>query len=250
MSDKQPSLSERLRAWTPSVVHEPFGLLHNAADEIDRQAAYAEQQSRELTKLHNELKALKAQEPVAWIRWEWSRTGSKSLVFEKPSELSLSEEARGVVYEPLVASPVIPAPAQAAHSETAWLIEWWGNPTHYWDGSLTLASPRHLGDHQVELGITKDPSSAARFSSKALADAALDSMIKARKRFDVVRMFNRDHYRVTEHMWPAPAQKEPGLTVGSIWAAWHDAGVDISGGNWARFAGMLPLVEAQKEASK
>lgn len=40
-------------------------------------------------------------EPVAWVRWEWNRTGAKSLVFEKPDQLSLSEEARGVVYDPL-----------------------------------------------------------------------------------------------------------------------------------------------------
>lgn len=44
-------------------------------------------------------------EPVAWVRWEWNRTGSKSLVFEKPAQLSLSEEARGVVYDPLYAPP-------------------------------------------------------------------------------------------------------------------------------------------------
>ena len=25
-----------------------------------------------------------------------------------------------------------------------------------------------------------------------------------------------------------------------IYAAWHGAGVDIAGGNWARFVGMLP----------
>lgn len=43
--------------------------------------------------------------PVAWIRWEWNRTGSKSLVFDRPAKLSLSEEARGVVYDPLYAAP-------------------------------------------------------------------------------------------------------------------------------------------------
>jgi hypothetical protein len=51
-------------------------------------------------------------EPVAWIRWEWNRTGGKSLEFFKPDELSLSDEARGVVYDPLYAAPsVSPAPA-------------------------------------------------------------------------------------------------------------------------------------------
>ncbi len=39
--------------------------------------------------------------PAAWVRWEWNRSGAKSLVFEKPDQLSLSEEARGVVYDPL-----------------------------------------------------------------------------------------------------------------------------------------------------
>ena len=44
-------------------------------------------------------------QPVAWLKWEWNRTGQKSLVFERPAELSLSEQARGVVYDPLYASP-------------------------------------------------------------------------------------------------------------------------------------------------
>lgn len=36
---------------------------------------------------------------------------------------------------------------------------------------------------------------------------------------------------------------EPAFTapmVEAIYAAWHGAGVDIAGGNWARFVGMLP----------
>jgi hypothetical protein len=45
-----------------------------------------------------------AAQPVAWIRWEWNRSGSRSLVFEKPGELSLAEEATGVVYDPLYAA--------------------------------------------------------------------------------------------------------------------------------------------------
>ena len=28
--------------------------------------------------------------------------------------------------------------------------------------------------------------------------------------------------------------------IEAIYAAWHGAGVDIAGGNWARFVGMLP----------
>ena len=32
--------------------------------------------------------------------------------------------------------------------------------------------------------------------------------------------------------------------IDTIYAAWHGAGVDIAGGSWARFVGMLPL---QKE---
>jgi hypothetical protein len=36
---------------------------------------------------------------------------------------------------------------------------------------------------------------------------------------------------------------EPDFTapmIEAIYAAWHGAGVDIAGGNWARFVGMLP----------
>ena len=29
--------------------------------------------------------------------------------------------------------------------------------------------------------------------------------------------------------------------IEAIYAAWHGAGVDIAGGNWARFVGVLPL---------
>jgi hypothetical protein len=32
-----------------------------------------------------------------------------------------------------------------------------------------------------------------------------------------------------------------------IYAAWHGAGVDIAGGNWSRFVGMLPLPPQVKE---
>lgn len=28
--------------------------------------------------------------------------------------------------------------------------------------------------------------------------------------------------------------------IEAIYAAWHGAGVDIAGGNWTRFVGMLP----------
>jgi hypothetical protein len=38
-------------------------------------------------------------------------------------------------------------------------------------------------------------------------------------------------------------EKEPVFTpqmIEYIYAAWHGAGVDIAGGNWARFVGMLP----------
>ncbi len=38
-------------------------------------------------------------------------------------------------------------------------------------------------------------------------------------------------------------EPEPVFTqamVDAIYAAWHGAGVDIAGGNWARFVGMLP----------
>ena len=48
------------------------------------------------------------QEPVAWIRWEWNRSGLRSLTFSKPDEMPLAEEATGVVYDPLYTS----SPAQ------------------------------------------------------------------------------------------------------------------------------------------
>jgi hypothetical protein len=38
-------------------------------------------------------------------------------------------------------------------------------------------------------------------------------------------------------------EQEPVFTpqmIDAIYAAWHGAGVDIAGGNWARFVGMLP----------
>jgi len=41
---------------------------------------------------------------------------------------------------------------------------------------------------------------------------------------------------------PTPEQ-EPVFTprmIEAIYAAWHGAGVDIAGGNWARFVGRLP----------
>ncbi len=37
---------------------------------------------------------------------------------------------------------------------------------------------------------------------------------------------------------------ETGFTpaiLDAIYAAWHGAGVDIAGGNWERFVGMLPI---------
>jgi hypothetical protein len=37
---------------------------------------------------------------------------------------------------------------------------------------------------------------------------------------------------------PAPVQ-EP-VSMDAIYGAWHGAGVDIAGGNWSRFVGMLP----------
>jgi hypothetical protein len=36
--------------------------------------------------------------------------------------------------------------------------------------------------------------------------------------------------------------------IEAIYAAWHGAGVDIAGGNWARFVGMLPIRSNQKYA--
>ncbi len=50
------------------------------------------------------------EKPAAWIRWEWTRSGGKSLEFFKPDELSLADEARGVVYDPLYSRPLAPLP--------------------------------------------------------------------------------------------------------------------------------------------
>lgn len=52
-------------------------------------------------------------EPAAWIRWEWNRSGGKSLEFFKPDELSLADEARGVVYDPLYGRPLAPLSERA-----------------------------------------------------------------------------------------------------------------------------------------
>jgi hypothetical protein len=38
---------------------------------------------------------------------------------------------------------------------------------------------------------------------------------------------------------PAPTVQEP-VSMDAIYGAWHGAGVDIAGGNWSRFVGMLP----------
>lgn len=46
-------------------------------------------------------KALAARKPAAWVRWDWNRSGIATLVFDKPDQPSLSDEARGVVYDPL-----------------------------------------------------------------------------------------------------------------------------------------------------
>lgn len=35
-------------------------------------------------------------------------------------------------------------------------------------------------------------------------------------------------------------------TMDAIYAAWHGAGVDIAGGDWARFAGMLAAAPQDK----
>lgn len=64
--------------------------------------------------------------PAAWIRWEWNRSGSKSLVFDKPTKLSLSEESRGVVYDPLYAAPS----AQAEPRKPNYRAECWPESPH------------------------------------------------------------------------------------------------------------------------
>jgi len=51
------------------------------------------------------IRQMAAQEPVAWIRYEWKRTGGKTLEWERPEKLSVREEAIGVEYEPLYAAP-------------------------------------------------------------------------------------------------------------------------------------------------
>lgn len=42
----------------------------------------------------------------------------------------------------------------------------------------------------------------------------------------------------------AEERERPGFTpemVDAIYAAWHGSGVDIAGGDWRRFVGMLPM---------
>lgn len=52
---------------------------------------------------------------------------------------------------------------------------------------------------------------------------------------------------LSSESWDNPPQAaqptEPAFTapmVEAIYAAWHGAGVDLAGGNWTRFVGMLP----------
>jgi hypothetical protein len=48
---------------------------------------------------------------------------------------------------------------------------------------------------------------------------------------------------------PAPVQ-EP-LSMDAIYGAWRGAGVDIAGGNWSRFVGMLPyFIDNQPAAQR
>ena len=95
---------ELLRAECPHDVSgccREYGCVHQlAADEIERlRAALASKSAPAIDA------SAGCVEPVAWLRWEWNRTGLKYLVFEKPETLSLSETARGVVYDPLYAAP-------------------------------------------------------------------------------------------------------------------------------------------------
>ncbi len=69
-----------------------------------------------------------------------------------------------------------------------------------------------------------------------------------------------DYCRKTGHyagsgdraMWDAAqsaAREDAAFTpamLEAIYAAWHGAGVDIAGGNWTRFVGMLPKVAAER----
>lgn len=81
--------------------------------------------ARRIVRLHAYQEALSSRpvqggEPVAWIRYEWNKSGAKSLAFEKPAELPLADEARGVVYEPLFAAlSSAPAREQWQPIETA-----------------------------------------------------------------------------------------------------------------------------------
>lgn len=54
--------------------------------------------------VENQYSAEAHEKPMAFVRHTWNRSGARSLVFEKPDELSLAEEATGVEYEPLYAA--------------------------------------------------------------------------------------------------------------------------------------------------
>ena len=50
---------------------------------------------------------------------------------------------------------------------------------------------------------------------------------------------------------PVPeAHKQEPVAIDVIYAAWHGAGVDIAGGNWSRFAGMLPTLYIRPQAQE
>jgi hypothetical protein len=59
--------------------------------------------------------------------------------------------------------------------------------------------------------------------------------------------------KIQRHYTKIPKQAEPvaqsGDAVDAIYAAWHGAGVDIAGGNWERFVGMLPALFMHTDAA-
>ncbi len=47
-----------------------------------------------------------------------------------------------------------------------------------------------------------------------------------------------------------PAQRQEPVAMDAVYAAWHGAGVDIAGGNWSRFVGMLPALYTSPPAQQ
>ena len=101
--------------------------------------------------LHSPQPVQPQQEPVAWVRWEWNRSGLRSLTFSKPAELPLAEEATGVVYDPLYTSP--PARKPLTRQQVKEMMV---------ENGYDQASPQERADFINGLRMVKPPTASRR----------------------------------------------------------------------------------------